>query len=327
MEANAPPKVLRIDHAFVCPESVTRGGKSLAAIGLGIDTPSHLPVQPNVSDPNPLSYAWPQPIPEPDIAQSSKGATVSGDPESEKSSSFTSFAGSPCARGPTVEESQRKGSQERLKNPGKAAEANSAELTKELESLRAKFSNLQVNNNQLSQQVSTLQPQVMGEEQIKAAFEEFKKREDDKVERRCAEIDARLDALSIDFNEELYPHMIIAIASHRWVIEHGLRLAAMKCAESTELRQVFGNVVSAGNAKGVSEGLKHGVEHRKAQLDLEAIEAYVPEADAKYVAALHALKDLKYPLIDHLEKLKDSPIDLIMASLHLESDVGEDTPQ
>ncbi|GKG64868.1 hypothetical protein Tco_0665742, partial [Tanacetum coccineum] len=35
-----------------------------------------------------------------------------------------------------------------------------------------------------------------GEEQIEAAFEEFLKREDDKVERRCAEIDARLDALS-----------------------------------------------------------------------------------------------------------------------------------
>ncbi|GKE40840.1 hypothetical protein Tco_1464245 [Tanacetum coccineum] len=117
----------------------------------------------------------------------------------------------------------------------KAAEANSAELTKELESLRAKFSDLQVNNNQLSQQVSTLQAQVMGEEQIKAAFEEFKKREDDKVERRCAEIDARLDALSIDFDEELYPHMLTAIASQRWVIRHGLCLVVMKCAESTEL--------------------------------------------------------------------------------------------
>ncbi|GJZ52898.1 hypothetical protein Tco_0607783 [Tanacetum coccineum] len=102
----------------------------------------------------------------------------------------------------------------------KAAEANSAELTRELESLRAKFSDLQVNNNQLSQQVSTLQAQVMGEEQIKAAFEEFKKHEDDKVERRCAEIDARLDALSIDFDGELYPYMLTAIAGRRWVIGH-----------------------------------------------------------------------------------------------------------
>ncbi|GKD80600.1 hypothetical protein Tco_1347439 [Tanacetum coccineum] len=174
--------------------------------------------------------------------------------------------------------------------------------------------------------LSTLQAQVTGEEQIKAAFEEFKKREDDKVERRCAEMDARLDALSIDFDEELYPHMLTAIAGRRWVIGHGLRLAVMKCAESTDLRQAFANVMSAGIAKGMSDGLKHGVEHGKTQLDLEVIE-YDPEADAKYVAALHALKDLEYPLIDHLEKLKDAYIDLVMASLHLESDVGEETPQ
>nr|GEW00352.1 hypothetical protein [Tanacetum cinerariifolium] len=191
------------------------------------------------------------------------------------------------------------------------------------------------------------QAQITGEERIKAAFEEFKKYEDDRVNSRCAEMDARLDALSIDFDEEcldrrndpgrlfpelnryikeLYPHMLTAIAGRRWVIGHGVRLAVMKCAESTELRQVFADVVSAGIAKGMSEGLKHGVEHKKDKVDLAAIEAYGPEADTKYVAALHALKDLKYPLIDQLEKLKDAPKDVIMASLFLESDSGEDTP-
>ncbi|GKG26445.1 hypothetical protein Tco_0399591, partial [Tanacetum coccineum] len=70
--------------------------------------------------------------------------------------------------------------------------------------------------------------------------------------------------LSIDFDEELYPHMLTAISGSRWVIRHGLCLAVMKCAESMELRQVFANVVSAGIAKGMSEGLKYGVEHEKA---------------------------------------------------------------
>nr|GFD08421.1 hypothetical protein [Tanacetum cinerariifolium] len=78
----------------------------------------------------------------------------------------------------------------------------------------------------------------------------------------------------------------------RWIIGPGLRLAVMKCGESTELRQVFADVVSAGIAKGMSEGLKYGVEHGKDNLDLEAIEAYEPKADTKYVAALHALRDL-----------------------------------
>ncbi|GJY31041.1 hypothetical protein Tco_0414536 [Tanacetum coccineum] len=315
-EANAPPKVLRTDHASVYPESMTRGGKSLAAMGLGADTPSYTPVQQSVSDPDPLSYARPQPIPEPDIAQSSKGATVAGDPDSEKSSSFTSFAGSPGGHGGPYGAAREvrllKKAKEKVAKRDHRIQAQEEEIKKldqEIRSLRA------------------VDTEVTGEEQIKAAFEEFKKRKDDKVEKRCAEMDARLDALSIDFNEELYPHMLTAIASHRWVIEHGLLLTVMKCTESTELRQVFANVMSVRIAKGMSEGLKHGLEHGKAQLDLEAIEAYDLEADAKYVAALHALKDLKYPLIDQLEKLKDALIDLIMASLYLESDVGEDTPQ
>nr|GEY97799.1 hypothetical protein [Tanacetum cinerariifolium] len=141
-------------------------------------------------------------------------------------------------------------------------------------------------------QVYTLQAQVTGEERIKAAFKEFKKYEDDRVNSRCTEMDTGLDALSIDFDEELYPHMLTAITGHRWVIRHSLRLAIMKCTEYIELRQVFVDAMSTGIAKGMSEGLKHRVEHEKAKVDLADIEAYDPEADAKYVMALHALKDL-----------------------------------
>ncbi|GKB47800.1 hypothetical protein Tco_0898553, partial [Tanacetum coccineum] len=175
--------------------------------------------------------------------------------------------------------------------------------------------------------ISSLQAQVSGEEKIKASLEEFKRLEDEKVECRCAEMDARLDALSIDFDEELYPHTLTAIAGRRWVIGHGFRLAVMKCAESTELRQRFADVVTAEIAKGISEGLKHGVDHGRAQLELDALEAYDPEADTKFTTALQSLKDLEYPLVDQLERLKDAPLDLIMASLHLESDTREDAPQ
>nr|GFA89620.1 hypothetical protein [Tanacetum cinerariifolium] len=109
--------------------------------------------------------------------------------------------------------------------------------------------------------------------------------------------------------------MLTAITGRRWVRGRGLPLAIMKCGKSLELRQAFVDVVSAGIAKGMSEGLRHGVEHGQAQLSLESIEAYDPEAEAKYVAAFQALKDLKYPLVDQLEGLKDAPMDVIMAAL------------
>nr|GEY84614.1 hypothetical protein [Tanacetum cinerariifolium] len=153
------------------------------------------------------------------------------------------------------------------------------------------------------------------------------RQQDERVEQRCAEMDARLDALSIDFDEKLYPHMLTAIAGRRWVIGRGLRLAVMKCGESLELRQAFADAVSAGIAKGLSEGLRHGLEHGQAQRSLDSIEAYDPEAKAKFVAALQALEDLKYPLVDQLERLKDAPMDVIMAALYLESDTGDDASQ
>ncbi|GKB21772.1 hypothetical protein Tco_0855695 [Tanacetum coccineum] len=353
-DANAPPKVLKKDHAASRPTQSTIRGKSLASIGLEagstFSTPAPHETPADVSDPNPLSYAKPQSTPERDIAKSSKGAAVARDPDSEKSSSFTSLVGSPgsiyqprwgvtnncrldtsdyninLARQVTMgsqlrlrfeqeirlqkrateriarrdqriqarEEEIKKLEQEINSLRAMDTEAKNANLTKKLESLRTQLSDLQVNNNQLSQQ--------------------------------CAEMDERLDDLSINFDEELYPHILTAIAGRRWVIGHGLRLAVMKCAESTKLRQVFVDVVSARIAKGMSEGLKHGIEHRKANLDLEAIEAYDPEADTKYVAALRALRDLKYPMVDQLENLKDAPIDVVMASLHLESDSREDAP-
>nr|GFC95664.1 hypothetical protein [Tanacetum cinerariifolium] len=49
-------------------------------------------------------------------------------------------------------------------------------------------------------------------------------------------------------------------------------------------------------------------------------------AEAKFVAALQSLKDLKFSLLDQLESLKDVPMDVIMAALYLESDTGGGCP-
>nr|GEX34188.1 hypothetical protein [Tanacetum cinerariifolium] len=384
------------DHADPRPTGSTYGGKSLAALELGLASTRPVPVPKNapagVSDLDPLSFADPHSRHPADIAQSSQGTAAAGDPESGNAS-FASAVGSldsiyrpewgvpngsmldtPEACQDLVDHvappgyfselrhlhnddfirqynvnlarQVAMGSQLHLRfeqeakllrksvaqlgaeaDMKKATKDRSAGLSQELEDMRAQFSDLQVSNERLSQQAATLQEHVSGEEKLKAAFEEFKRYEDSRVEQRCTEMDARLDALSIDFDEELYPHMLTAITGRRWVIGRGLILALMKCGESLELRQAFADVVTAGIAKGMSEGLRHGVEHGQAQLSLESIEACDPEAEAKYVAALQALKDLKYPLVDQLEGLKNAPMNVIMAALYLESDTGDDAPQ
>ncbi|GKD23856.1 hypothetical protein Tco_1225559, partial [Tanacetum coccineum] len=243
-EVNAPPKVLRKDHDAAHPVQNTRGGKSLAAIRVDAKPTFHIPatqdtpaIVQSVSEPDPLSDANPQQKTNQDIAESSQKATVAEDLDSERLASFTSMGGSPGSiyqpgwgvtnncRLDTPEACQDMRIQAREKHiknleallgaeadMKKAAKAKNAELAKELGDLH-----------------------VTGEEKIKAAFEEFKKYKDDRVSLRYAEMDSRLDALSIDFDEELYLHMLMAIVGRQWVIGHGLHLAVMKCAKSIEL--------------------------------------------------------------------------------------------
>nr|GEV83218.1 reverse transcriptase domain-containing protein [Tanacetum cinerariifolium] len=229
VDTNAPPKVPRRYYADPQPTESNRGGKSLAAIELGMGstrpTPASQGVPVDVSDPDPLSFAGPQSCPFADAIQSSKGAARARDPDSriyhlppwsDLLRAYTGLNGRIEAR-----ENEIKNLETLLEaetDMKKAVENKSAELNKELENMRALFSDLQVSNKRLSQQVSTLHEQVIGEEKLKAAFEEFKQYEDNRVEQRCAEMDVRLDALSIDFDEELYPHMLTTIAGHRWMI-------------------------------------------------------------------------------------------------------------
>nr|GEV85209.1 hypothetical protein [Tanacetum cinerariifolium] len=273
VDTNAPPKVPRRDHADPCPTESTREGKSLTAIELGMGSTRPTPT--------PQGALWTM-LDTPEACQDlvdhvappgyfSKLRHLHNDDflkqynvnlarkvamgsqlrlRFEQEAKLLKKSVAQVARRDKriqARENEIKNLETLLEaeaNMKKAAEDKSAELSQELENMRALVSDLQVSNNRLSQQVSTLQEQVNGEEKLKAAFEEFKQYEDN-----------------------------------------------------------------------------------RAKLDLEAIEAYDPEAEAKYIAALHALKNMKYPLVDQLKSLKDALMDVIMASLHLKSDTGDDAPQ
>nr|GEU74814.1 hypothetical protein [Tanacetum cinerariifolium] len=88
-DGNAPPKSLRRDHADPRPTGSFYGGKSLAAIQLGLAStvfvPENAPV--GVSDPDPLFFADPPSRHPADIPQSSQGTAAAGDPDSENASS------------------------------------------------------------------------------------------------------------------------------------------------------------------------------------------------------------------------------------------------
>nr|GEY33039.1 hypothetical protein [Tanacetum cinerariifolium] len=123
-----------------------------------------------------------------DVAQSSQGIAAVGDPESENVSSPAEVGFEQEAKllrksvAQVARRDKRIEAQElEIKNlealleaeadMKRAAEDKSAGLIKELEDMRARFSDLQVSHGQLSQQVASLKEQVSGEEKLNAAFE------------------------------------------------------------------------------------------------------------------------------------------------------------
>ncbi|GJV10989.1 hypothetical protein Tco_1352530 [Tanacetum coccineum] len=148
----------------------------------------------------------------------------------------------------------------------------------------------------------------------------------DAAERRfnehAAELDARIADVRRDMDNDLYPHMLTAFAGRRWVVRHGFCLAVRKCARSIECQSALGKVISMAINKGIQQGLEAGVIHGKAGRSLTKIEAYDPEVEVKYVAAVSEFKGLSFPLLDELEGLKDSPLALIMSALTLKDGEG-----
>nr|GFC93008.1 hypothetical protein [Tanacetum cinerariifolium] len=91
IDANAPPKSLRRDHADLQPSGSSRGGKSLAAMQLCLASNIFVyeGVPADVSDPDPLAFADAASPPPADVIRSSQGVAATGDPGSENVSSPT----------------------------------------------------------------------------------------------------------------------------------------------------------------------------------------------------------------------------------------------
>nr|GFB79126.1 hypothetical protein [Tanacetum cinerariifolium] len=85
IDANAPPKSMRRDHADLQPSGSSRGGKSLAAMQLCLASNIFVyeGVPADVSDPDPLAFADAPSPPPVDVIRSSQGVATAEDPGSE----------------------------------------------------------------------------------------------------------------------------------------------------------------------------------------------------------------------------------------------------
>ncbi|GKA99255.1 hypothetical protein Tco_0827192, partial [Tanacetum coccineum] len=167
-----------------------------------------------------------------------------------------------------------------------------------------------------------LRHEVAGESKLREEFKSFQDAAEQNFEERANALDARIADVRRDMDNDLYLHMLTAIARWRWVVLHGFCLVVYKCARSVEFRSALGKVISMAINKGIQQGLEAGVVHGGAGRSLSQIEAYDPDTEGKYVAAVSKLENVSFPLLDELEILKDSPLALIMYALALKDDDG-----
>ncbi|GKB37606.1 hypothetical protein Tco_0882548, partial [Tanacetum coccineum] len=146
-----------------------------------------------------------------------------------------------------------------------------------------------------------------------AGLDDFRQRVEGLLEKQ----EEKLRKLSIEYDEELYPHMLSAIAERRWLISHGLRLAAMSTLESQEVKQSFGDVVKCALARGKAEAVEELHEKKLLTVPAAQVPGYNHNAYEELVAAMEAMKLLELPHIAQLERDQDYPIGVIMAGLTL----------
>nr|GEZ02231.1 hypothetical protein [Tanacetum cinerariifolium] len=296
VDANVPLKVLRRDHADPRPTGSTRGGKSLAAmdLGMGSTRPTSMPPSApvDVSDPDPLSFADPQSHPPADVAY---------------------MLDTPKACQDLVDHVVLTGYFSKLRHLHnddflRQYNANLARQVAMGSQLRLRFEQeaklLKKSITQVARRDKRIQAKEHEIKNLEALLEaeaDMKKVAEDKSAKLRQELeDSRALFSDLQVSNDHLLQLVTTLQEQvsgeeklkaafeefkqyedsrvEWMIGRGLRLAVMKCGESLELKQAFADVVLAGIAKG---------------------------------------------MMDQLEGLKDAPMDVIMAALYLESDTGD----
>ncbi|GJS34366.1 hypothetical protein Tco_0532748 [Tanacetum coccineum] len=123
--------------------------------------------------------------------------------------------------------------------------------------------------------------------ELKSQVSKLEDAEARRFDERFAELDARIVELNHDMDTELYPYMLTVVAGRRWVISMAIN-------------------------KGIQEGLEASIEHGKAGRSLAEVEAYNSSVEAEYVSAVNEFKNVSFLLLEQLEALKDSSLELLM---------------
>ncbi|GKA36510.1 hypothetical protein Tco_0723001 [Tanacetum coccineum] len=165
--------------------------------------------------------------------------------------------------------------------------------------------------------------QVVGYEIFKEQIEAVQDEQVRVLTEKIAKVDANLMGMALQLDDKFYPSHLSTIVGRRWILSRGLKLAVIKCLQSPEYLSVLGRAIGRAVDKGMQDGLAAGIEHGKAGRSLNDVAAHTPSADADYVTAVNALRNMDFSLLTLLASQKDASVAKIMDSLRLEGPVAK----
>ena len=121
-----------------------------------------------------------------------------------------------------------------------------------------------------------------------------------------------------------YLHKITYISAYRWLIRHGLRLAAMQVLESPELSDAFEDVIEHVIAFGKAQSIEELCSSHVLERAAEQVPGYNANALDELAASLKRLQGMELPMIGLIERDQDYPIKVIMEGLTLARHSAED---
>nr|GEV42641.1 hypothetical protein [Tanacetum cinerariifolium] len=161
--------------------------------------------------------------------------------------------------------------------------------------LSIKASTLECEKDKLTNQVFVLEvdcfglrDKVLGYKLFKEMIEEMQDAQIKDLSDRLAGIDSELLGMALHVDEEFYPCFLTIIVGWRWILNHGVKLAVVKCLHSLEYMAALGEVIGHN-----------------------------------YVAAINALRTIHFPLLAQLEPLKDASMMDVMDLIRLEGPAAE----
>ncbi|GJY93239.1 hypothetical protein Tco_0509021, partial [Tanacetum coccineum] len=184
------------------------------------------------------------------------------------------------------------------------------------DNLASRVHELETSSTRLQEKV-TIYKNCMGrleefqDEQIRVMNDKFEKLYVDFVE------------MALHLEDKFYPHLLTTIASRRWLLTYGMKLAIVKCLHSPEYLSALGAAISRAIEKGMQDGLAAGITHGQEGRVLTDIAAFNPFAKSNYIPALQELQDVNFSLLAELKSNKDASTKTLMSILRLEEPLAE----